>query len=501
MAKSPAALRCLAAALGVLASVSLATAQCPDGTPPPCAGARTAAQPRSVAVLYFDNLSRDSSDAYISDGLTEEITSRLGQVERLVVAARTASQRLRGVKTLSPPAIGRQLNAAYLVNGSVRRAGSRLRVTAELVRASSGRLVWSQQYDRPVADLLVLQEEIALAVAQGVTGRLLPAERTRLEARPTRDPTAYDLYLRARASAALTTEPGLRRAIDLYRGALAIDSTFAKAWAGIAAAWYILSEAYVAPLIGYRETRDAASRALALDSGLADAWAAHGGALLILEWDVPTALREMRRAVTLDRRSPDAAIAFAALAALLPDLQSEALAVIERVIADDPAAPLPAWGRTLCLYYLRRYDDAIAQGRRLRALDSSFFYGDAYDAASWREKGQLDSAVAVYRRAQGITPLPMFGLAVTLARMGRTDEARRMLADFETEAQRHYVSSTVLAIVHVALGEHDAAFADLERGFAAHEGNLLMLVDSPELAALHGDPRYHDLLRRMHLEP
>ncbi len=501
MTKSASALRCLVAALGVLASVGLATAQCPDGTPPPCGGTRAAAQPRSVAILYFENVTRDTADTYISDGLTEEITARLGQVERLAVTSRTATRRLRGVTTLSTAQIGRQLNAAYLVNGSVRRQGTRLRVTAELVRASSGRLVWSQQFDRTTADLLSLQEEIALAVAQGVTGRLLPAERVRLAARPTRDPAAYDLYLRGRASAAQNTEAGLRRALDLYRGALAIDSTFAQAWAGIAAAWNMLSDAYVAPLVAEREVRDAASRALALDSDLADAWAAHGSALAILDYDFPTALREMRRAVALDPTSPDAGFAFAQLACVLPSVRAEGLAAIERIIAEDPAAPLPVWQRSVSLYFLRRYDDAIAEYRHLQAIAPGFFFGDAYDAASWREKGQLDSAEAAYRRAQRDTPQPVFGLAITLARMGRTDEARRMQADFEAEAQRHYFSPTLLAAVHVALGETDAAFADLERGFAGHDGVLWMLPDTPEFAPLHGDPRYHDLLRRMHLEP
>ncbi len=492
------------AGVGFLLTVAAASAlaQCPDGTPPPCAGQRAAGPARnSIAVLYFENLSRDSGDVYIADGLTEELTARLGQVARLVVTSRTATRRLRGVTTPSTASLGRQLNAAYLVNGSVRHEGSRLRVTAELVRAGSGRLVWSQQFDRTPSDLLALEEEIAVAVARGVTGQVLPAERARLTARPTRDPAAYDLYLRGRAAAVPSTESGLRRAIDLYRGALAIDSTFARAWAGIATVWYWLSDTYVPPLVAMRESRDAASRALALDSGTADAWAAHGMALVALDYDFAGGVREMRRAVALDPRSPDAAVAFANAACMLRPYQAEALAAIERVIAEDPAEPQPQWQRAACLYYLRRYDEAIAQYRRMQALAPGFFLGDAWDAASWREKGQLDSAEAAYRCAQRDASQPAFGLALTLARMGRADEARRMLADFEAEAQRHYFPPTVLAVVRLALGDRDAAFADLERGFAGHDSVLWMLADSPEFGSLRGDPRYHDLLRRMHLEP
>ncbi len=495
----PAAVFALAT-LGVLASVRLVTAQCPDGTPPPCSPRR--ATPTSVAVLYFDNLSRDSSDAYISDGLTEEVTARLGQVQRLAVTSRTASKRLRGSTALSTPQIGRQLNAAYLVNGSVRRAGSRLRVTAELVRASTGRMVWSQQYDRPVADLLVLQEEIALAVAQEVAGRLLPAERARLAARPTRDPAAYDLYLRGRAAAAQNTEQSLRRAIDLYHGALAIDSTFAQAWAGIASAWWMLADAYVAPLVAYREVRAAATRALAHDSGVASAYSALGVALYTLDYDLEDAVPLLRRAVALDPTSADAGYAFANIACMLPSLRQEGLAVIERSIAAEPTAPLLAWQRAGCLFYSRRYDDAIAEARRLQALDSTFFYGEIYDANSWREKGQLDSALAAYERVRRIVGLPTWGLGVTLARMGRTAEARQVLLDLEAFGrQQNYLSPTVLAIVHVALNERDVAFAELERAFEVHDAALWGLVDAPEFEALHGDPRYHDLLRRMHVEP
>src|SRR5947209_3422952 len=189
-------LACVAAiSLGrPLGHLSALTAQCPDGSAPPCRAARVdpgrkpGVVPNSVAVLYFDNLSRDTADAYLADGLTEELIARLGQVERLTVKSRNAVRRFRGRLADDPSAVGRALGVVHLVSGSVRHAGARLRVTVELVNAATGDRMWGQQYDRAEADLLGIQEDIAVTIATAIGGRLLPAERSSLTQRPTRDP-------------------------------------------------------------------------------------------------------------------------------------------------------------------------------------------------------------------------------------------------------------------------------------------------------------------------
>ena len=180
------------ALLSVGPTVRLSALQCPDGSPPPCrvaradAGPKPGVPPNSVAVLYFDNLSRDTADAYMADGLTEELIGRLGQVERLTVKSRFAVRRFRGTTTEDPATVGRALGVAHLVTGSIRRSGNRVRVTVELMRVAGGDREWGEQYDRTEADLLVIQEEIARRVATAVAGRLLPTERARLAVRPTR---------------------------------------------------------------------------------------------------------------------------------------------------------------------------------------------------------------------------------------------------------------------------------------------------------------------------
>ena len=234
------AVRALLLCVGAsVASVRALQAQCPDGAPPPCARpvarpARAAAPPMSVAVLGFENLSRDTTDTYLSDGLADELTSRLGQVTRLTVTSRAVVRRLRNAAEMPVADIGRTLNTAYLLQGSIRRSGQHLRVTAELLRASTGAIAWSDQFDESQPDLLAIQATVATAVAAAVVGRLLPAERTVLAERPTRSPEAYDAFLRGRAlylhSGSSAENAESQR---LYERAVVLDSSFVRAWSGL----------------------------------------------------------------------------------------------------------------------------------------------------------------------------------------------------------------------------------------------------------------------------
>lgn len=307
MRQSPRTLLGILLAAGGLAGAL--RAQCPDGTPPPCRrAARPVAAPsaNSVAVLYFDNLSRDTSDAYLADGLTEEITARLGQVGRLVVTSRTAVRRLANAATMSTPEIGRALGVSYLLNGSVRRSPSRLRVTVELVRASSGVQVWSSQFDQSQADLLAIQEEIAVAVAAGIVGQLLPDERATLARRPTRNAAAYDAYLRGSRMVWDVDPRSTALAIEAFETALRLDPGFTAARGRIAYAFgWALN--WNQPLPGVpveslpARGEAAALRALAEDSTSADAWSGLGFVRFLRDPpDYPGALAAMRRAVALD---------------------------------------------------------------------------------------------------------------------------------------------------------------------------------------------------------
>jgi TolB-like protein len=250
-------------------------AQCPDGTPAPCGGRPAhlvaAPSPNSVAVLYLTNLSRDTADAYLADGLTEEIIIRLGQVPRLNVKSRFEVERFRGrAAAQDPSAVGRALQVAYLVFGSVQRAGDRVRLRYEVIRAATRAQVAGDVIDRASGDLLTVESDIAAAVATAITGQMLPDERTRLARRVTSDPVAYEQYLRGlQAAHNFGDEAALRSAVAYFDRAIARDSGFAAAFAGKAVAWSMLADGYVTPREGYGQTRVAANQALARDSSQA----------------------------------------------------------------------------------------------------------------------------------------------------------------------------------------------------------------------------------------
>ena len=291
------------------------TAQCPDGTPPPCRGARAAAVPaaNSVAVLYFENQSRDSSDAYLAEGLTEAIITQLGDLPRLTVKSRFLVRRYQGgAAPADPAAIGRALGVTYLVTGSVQRAGNRLRVTAELARAASGDRVWGQQYDRGDGDVFAIQEDIARGVATGVAGRLLPAEAASLAARPTRNHSAYDHMLRGDVLLARRSPASVQGAIAQYEAAGRLDPSLASAWARIGLADAIRlnwgwGDGTPPPDSVLANGWVAADRALALDSTSSDGWMARGYLSMYRHprtWD--GAEEGLRRAVALNPRNAEA---------------------------------------------------------------------------------------------------------------------------------------------------------------------------------------------------
>lgn len=305
----------LVMALVAAAPVGRLAAQCPDGSAPPCRVPRPATAPaaNSVAVLYFENRSRDSADAYLAEGLTEAIITQLGDLPRLTVKSRFLVRRYRGMAVpADPAAIGRALGATYLVTGSVQRAGDRLRVTAELARAASGDRVWGQQYDRGDGDVFAIQEDIARGVATGVAGRLLPAEAASLAARPTRNNAAYDRMLRGDVLLARRDPVSVRGAIVEYAAAARLDPSLASAWAriGLAAAirlYWGWGDGTPPPDSILANGWAAVDRALALDSSSSDAWMARGYLLMYRHprtWD--GAEEAMRRAVALNPRNAEA---------------------------------------------------------------------------------------------------------------------------------------------------------------------------------------------------
>jgi TolB-like protein/tetratricopeptide (TPR) repeat protein len=464
----------IALLVAVCATARLA-GQCPDGTPAPCAGPARAPGTNSIAVLYFDNLSRDTADAFLAQGLTEELIARLGQVPRLTVKSRYAVRRYRGETDVDPAAIGRTLAVSYLVTGSVQRAGDRLRVRCELARASTGNQVWGQQYERGDGDILAITEDIARSVTTGVAGRILPGERSALSARPTENREAYEHLMHGDVLLALRTPVSVQRAIGEYQAATRLDARLVSAWAKIGLAyaiwldWGWSNDGLVPPDSFLTNGAAAAARALALDSLSSDAWLTWGYMQIFAHpRDFAGAEAGMRRAVALDPRNAEA---WHQLADLLIYMQrdSDVAAMYRRALAIEP-------GRPITLQNLADYEPAP---QRLALLDSALaidpaFY-NAYDSRAGTRFAMGDTAGARADARAYLRLAPAgaewIARASNLATMqavgdstGAATEARRMLAELPPTGRIAMRVGTFLApALFVAAHDTAAAFSVVQR--------------------------------------
>jgi len=355
-----------------LAPFAVAHAQCPDGSLPPCRSAPSRPGPagkNGVAVLYFDNLSRDSTYAYVADGLTEELILKLGSVSQLDVRSRFAVRRYRDQPPSDPAAVGRALGVSYLVVGSVRPGNDRVRVTVEVVRATTGTRVWGRELDGSSADLLAVTDEVAQVVAQGIVGQLAPAEAAALTSRATNNPEAYDHFLRGNFAMALRTPLAVLRALNEYQTALRLDPAYTAARARTAYAYaMLLGWGWPHPSLPAESVlaRGAAEadRALRQDSASSDAWMARGMLLWFLE---PRGLRgapeALERSVALDSGNAEAWNLLGVTDMML-GRDSAAEFVLRRALAIEPGRPISL----MRLAEVRWLEHDYSEARRL--LDS-----------------------------------------------------------------------------------------------------------------------------------
>ncbi len=482
------------------------TAQCPDGTPPPCvrAAPRTVApEANSVAVLYFDNESRDTSDLYLADGLTEEIITRLTGIERLTVRSRHVVRRYRGTELGNPATVARALNVAYLVTGSVRRSGDRIRVNAELIRGSTGAQVWAHPFDQAGADALTIQETVAREVATGIVGRLLPSERGTIAARVTRDPVAYDHFLRGNYLLATREPLSMMHAVQEYEAAAAADPSFTDAIArvGYTYATILDNEKDVGLMRDVLVARGvaAAERAVGMDSTSSDAWLALA---YIREAQYPRPLTGAReaflRAIALNPRSAEAHHQRADFLARTGD---SAGARVENMAA---LALEPGRGAT----WIQMMNNEFIAGRYEEALrDADSAQAANVDVLVWRFLYQgLRSDTAAQRRTlatlhagAGSTAFlaPLLELYLT-ALPGDTAAARGLrdaaLAPVPATVPGVQIAGSYLAILLLKLGDRDGALSRIEsvvpRGAVLH-----WILGARALDPLRGEPRFQRVWR------
>ncbi len=458
---------------------------------------------RSLAVLPLNNLSGDPEQDYFADGMTETLISNLAQIRALKVISRTSAMRYKGTSKALPD-IARELNVDAVVEGSVQRAGGRVRVTAQLIHAATDTHLWSREYDRDTADILRLQSDVARAIADEIRVQLTPQERTRLARAQSIDPAAYDAYLRGVYHYWRFNEADLKEAIGHFERAIQVEPQYAAAYAGLSQAW---NERGIWGGLPFPETeaptRAAARKAIELDDGLAAAHVAWGNVKAMRDWDWTGAEAEYRRAIELDPANLEARLLFAVLLMAL-GRHAEAIAEIERAEMIDPlsSANQSTFGRVL--YRARRYDDAIPHLRRAIDLDPLNFgaYGrlaDVYEA-----QGKLGDAIAMNQKADQLRQGNMAGryspsLARLLARSGRRRDALVMMESITREPLAS-MRAMEIASTYASLGDTDQAFAWLNRGID-ERAMMIFVKTEPKLQSLNRDPRWPVLLKRLNMTP
>jgi serine/threonine-protein kinase len=458
---------------------------------------RTQPAPKAIAVLPLTNMSADPENEYFSDGMTEEIINALAKVPGMQVASRTSSFAFKG-KEADVRQIGEKLGVTSVLEGSVRKVGGRIRITAQLINVENGYHLWSETYDRQLEDVFAIQDEISRAIVDALKLRLGDAGHL---VAPTKNIEAYTLYLKGRFFFNKFTEPGLRKGLDLFQQSLLQDPGYARSYAGIADCWTQLADDWVVPDDAYPRAKAAATRALQQDPELSEAITSVGKVLCWYEWDFAGAERQLRRAVSLNANYAEAHWAFGSV---LPTvgLLDEAVEEMRKALILDPLYPEYSRWLGRFLLYSGDYTGAIAQSQKTIDLNSDYFPSYLDIGAAYLGLGRPEQALEWFRRGQGLdSSVRSYDALIVraLAPLNREDEAEEILRRLEEESRQRYVRAEILAMGYAAVSDPDHAFACLERAFQARSAGLIYLHLDPGYGPLQADPRFSDLVRRIGL--
>lgn len=463
------------------------------------------AKPTSLAVMPFQNLTGDPQQDYFADGLTEEMITQIGGFAptRLAVIARTSAMHYKG-STERAAEIGRELNVDYLLEGSVRREGPRVRVSVQLIRLPDETHVWAQEYDRKLQNYLQLEEEIATTVAGQIEVTL--AKRVAGYPRPMLDPSAHDDYLKGRYFWNQRSENGYFKAISYFKQAIAKSPEYAQAYAGLADAYALLGSNPTRSMSrreALTKAREAAVKALELDDKLAEAHTSLAFISWHYDWNWAVAENEFRRALELNPSYPTAHHWYA-IYLLTQGRTDQAFHEIRRAQEIDPLSLIINTDLSEMLFFDRRYDDAIVQAKRTLEMDPNFVLAWGVLGEAYLLKHDFTQAQAVLRKGMGISggDLLLEGtLGISYAQMRQEHRARAVLQDMRRKAGEPHMTEFYVSIanVYALLGDKDNAFLWLEKAYLNRDGALTLMKVSPWFDAIRSDPRFTDLVRRIGL--
>ncbi|HTP12268.1 MAG TPA: protein kinase [Bacteroidota bacterium] len=464
------------------------------------------AQGKTIAVLPFSNMSGNPEDEYFSDGMTEDILTHLGKIGSLRVISRTTMMQFKGTRK-SVREIGSELHAEFVLEGSVRRSADQVRITAQLIDAKNDEHIWAETYDKELKQIFVIQSDVAQAIATALQATLSPSEKERIEKKFTNNLEAYDLYLKGRYNWNKRMPDKLKMGIDLFHQAIAMDSSYALAYAGLADSYTILGNFNLfSPGQMYPEAKVAALRALALDNNLAEAHASLAFATMNYDWDWPAAESELKRAIEIDPNYSTARSWYALLLTVTGRFEEAAL-VRKKALELDPLSPVINADIGLTLYFARRYDEAIEQFLRTLEIDPTFVLTNILLAGAYEQKKMYAEAIANLQTVtMGLSfaaihhPIPILVLGHVFAVSGRKDDALNMLEIADQMSASQYVAPYWMGVLSIGLGEKDQALTWLEKAFKEHDGSMVFLKVDPVFDPIRSDPKFIDLLHRMKLD-
>jgi len=461
-------------------------------------GGKTHTPIRSLVVLPLANLSGDREQEYFADGMTEAVITDLSKIRSLKVISPASSMKYKSEKKTFPE-ISRELGVDGIVQGSVMRVGNRVRISTQLIYATSGQHLWAESYERDFQDILGLQGEVAQAIANEIRVQVTPQEQARLATAQAVNTEAYQLYLKGRFFWSKATEEDYRASKKYFDRALEIDPNYARALSGLANYFWATDE--LSPQVAMPKAKEYALRALAIDDTLSDAHTTLANVKFNADWDWRGAENQFQRAVELNPNDAEGHRAYSVFLSAM-GRPHEALTEIQTAQHLDPLSLITSSDVGWAYYFARRYDRAIQQCQETLELDANFVGAHDCLGSAYLAQGNYGEAIAECQRAtigSGNDFLRAAGLGRAYARAGRTGKAKEVLQKLRAGSEHHYVPPYFLATVYAALGETDKALTWLEKAYDVRDTNLTWLKVDDAIDPLRSDARFGELLSRIGL--
>jgi len=454
---------------------------------------------RSLAVLPLESLSADASQDYFADGMTDELITDLGQISALRVISRTSVMPYKRARK-SLPQIAKELNVDAVVEGTVLRSDDRVRITAQLIEATSDKHLWAGSYEGDLRDTLTLQNQVARSIAEQIRISLSPQEQAVLKSAKVVNPGAYEAYLKGRYFWNKRTADGLKTAVDYFNQAITQDPNYAQAYTGLADTYALLGDwqyGVLSPKEAFPKAKAAATRALELDSTLSEAHNSLAFCLDAFDWDLESAGKEFQRAIELNPGYATAHHWYAWHLSLL-GRYDEAIEEMRKAKNLDPLSLIINSDLAELLVIAHFYDESITQSRKTIEMDPNFALAHNQLAQAYLQKHRYDDAIAELQKAvklSGGSPTCIANLARAYAASGSTSQAVKLLSDLKKRSNRSYSDASEIAVIYAALGDNDQAMNWLEKGYEERFNPGVLL--RPGFDPLRSDLRFKDLVRRI----